>query len=260
VATDTQFLILEPHQNGFITGLRTMPLSYCSLRGLLHDVPLVVRQYQNLFCNLDDKNVIPSSNNTMAVHIPISATTNIYGTKIAYSYWLSYRGVGVNGLAAGGLSVHFSWFALGEPYGASYDSMNYDAYGDTNTTLDSFVTPGTCYLVTPNGLMMDVDPASGFEIQPIVCVDSVNQGSNITISVSFLNPKSPPVSNVTLSSQRQLGCSADGASSGDVLLEMSSGNGHLIHVKGTGYSGKIDVSLCRSSSSSPNAKVYFYDT
>lgn len=222
--------------------------------------PSCVGSVSNLVLKaFDDKNAIPSLENKMAVHIPISASADQYGQIWAYSYWLSYRGAGVNGKASGGLVVQFSWFVLSEPYGATYDSLNYDANGDTDSMFDSFVTPGTCYLVTPTGFMMDVDPASATQIQPIVCVDSVSPGKSIKISVSFLNPQSPPVSNVTLSSQRQLGCSKSGTSSGDIELETSTGNGHLIQVKGTGSNGAIDVSLCRSSSTSPNAKVYFYD-
>jgi hypothetical protein len=105
-----------------------------------------------------------------------------------------------------------------------------------------------------------MDPASATKVQPIVGVDSVEGGKSITISVSFLNPESPPETKVMLASQQQLVCTADGSISRKVSLDMSTENVHLIHVTGTGKNGTIDVSLCRDLATSPTAKVYFYDS
>ena len=78
----------------------------------------------------DDRNTAPSQSNKMAIHIPIARNQDTL-----YSYWLTYRGSGVGGTAAGGLSIHLSWFTLYGIFGASYDSMNYDAFGDTFGTV-----------------------------------------------------------------------------------------------------------------------------
>ena len=82
----------------------------------------------------DDATVPPSASNKMAIHIPILGTPN----GKAYSYWLSYRGTGNDMLASEGLSVHVSRFSLGGIYEASYDSLNYDAFGGRDeSVLDS---------------------------------------------------------------------------------------------------------------------------
>ena len=78
----------------------------------------------------DDRDVVPSASNKMGIHIPISTNGNTL-----YSYWLTYRGAGNDGKAAEGLSVHLSWFNVGGIFGTSYDSMNYDAFGDTFGTV-----------------------------------------------------------------------------------------------------------------------------
>lgn len=67
----------------------------------------------------------------MGIHIPIG----VIGDRRLYSYWLSYRS-GNDGDAQNGLSAHLSWFDVGGYFGASYDSMNFDAFGDTDTTTD----------------------------------------------------------------------------------------------------------------------------
>ena len=224
------------------------PTSHC---------PTCVSSVQNLVLRpFDDPQVEPSNENKMAIHIPITAATD---TRV-FSYWLSYRGIGCDGLASGGLSVHVSWFDLGGIFGASYDSLNYDAYGDTVTKLDSFVTPGTCYVITPPGVLMDADPVSADQVVPVACVDSVNQGIDITVSVSFLNKNSPPPVTVSLASDRRLTCSKRGSSSRSISLSMLSRTSHLIRYNSTGSHGRIVLSLCRKSVMSPNATVYFYDS
>jgi hypothetical protein len=206
----------------------------------------------------DDVTVRPSSSNKMAIHIPILGTPN----GKTYSYWLSYRGTGNDRLAAGGLSVHVSWFSLGGIYGASYDSLNSDAFGGSDeSVLDSFVVPGTCYPIAPPALLMDLDYGAAEQVQPVACVDSVDKGKSITVSVSFLNPFNLPPVTVTLGSERELECSKSGTSSGSLLLDVSSSKAHLLHFAGTGINGTVDVDLSlQSSIPSATAPAFFYDT
>mmetsp|Transcript_11930 Transcript_11930/g.24564 ORF Transcript_11930/g.24564 Transcript_11930/m.24564 type:complete len:263 (-) Transcript_11930:171-959(-) len=208
--------------------------------------------------SFDDTNVMPSSSSKMAVHIPIFGNNGQ-----AFSYWLSYRGTGNDGLAAGGLSIHVSHFQVCDGmFGSSYDSTNYDAFGNTaDDTTDSFVVPGTCYVVAPSVETMDIDFGAVDQVQPIVCVDGLNQGSDITVSVSFLDPSSPPQNTVALESEQNLGCSQGSTSSGDIVLDVSGGKNHLLHYTGTGRRGLVDASLCLASSDSgATATAYFYDT
>jgi hypothetical protein len=222
------------------------PSSYC---------PKCVASVQNLVLHaFDDRTINPSSDVLTAVHIPITSRNG----KM-YSYWLSYRG-NLNPLAASGLSVHVAWFSFGGLFGAEFNSLNYDAFGDTETLDDSFVTPGTCFVVTPPGIMMDIDPASTEAIQPIACVSNVLKGQSITISVSFLNQNSPPVSNIKLSTDQYMECSTGGSSSGSMSLTIQPGNVHMLRYNSTGSNGKVQLSFCRNLASSPMAKAYFYDS
>ena len=211
----------------------------------------------------DNASVEPSSTNKMAVHIPVLAEDNT-----AYSYWLSYCGFGNDGLAAGGLSIHVTEFELTPEtnFAAYYDSLNYDAFGDTASTDDSFVLPETCYLVTPPLILMDIDPSAVEQVQPIVCVDSVDTGSNsITISVSFLDNTDTGTEEITpaieLASKTEVGCSSgSGISSGPLSFDMSGGKVHLIHQTGTGSDGLITLSLCVESGSASTVQAFLYDT
>jgi hypothetical protein len=221
------------------------PTSYC---------PRCVSSVNDLVLySFDDRSITPSASVKTAVHIPITGVQNTI-----YSYWLSYRGASDNKFSSSGVSVHFSWFALGGLFGAIYDSTNYDAYGDTNTLSDSFVTPGTCFVVSPSPLGMHIDPAAVADVQPIVCVKNVsNQTKSITVSVSFLTKTSPPAQTVQLESDRQLSCSLSGSTE-NISLEMA-GKPHLLRYNSTGNEGIVTLSICRSSAASPTVKVYFYD-
>jgi hypothetical protein len=223
--------------------------------------PTCIASIENLVIHsFDDRSINPSSNVKTAVHIPISSKDQ-WGNEEMYSYWFSYRGASDNSFSAAGLSIHFGWFVFGGQFGALYDSMNYDAFGDTETTEDSFVLPGTCYVVTPSGKGMHIDPKAMEQVQPIVCVTSVsNAKKRITISVSFLNPESPPSPTITLQTDQVMTCSKSGTTSGDNILDMTSSNPHLFRYTGTGSEGEVTLALCRTSQNSPTAKVYIYDT
>merc|ERR1740124_300626 len=105
-----------------------------------------------------------------------------------YSYWLTYRGGNDANI---GLSVHMAWF-LNVGYGtfkAVYDQVNYDVYGNTENRLDSFVLPGDCYHIHPNASILSKNPEDAIAIQPVVCVESMTKTKEITIKVSFHDPK-----------------------------------------------------------------------
>ncbi len=197
----------------------------------------------------DDKNLPPTSNWKMGIHIPIG----VIGDRRLYSYWLSYRS-GNDGDAQNGLSVHLSWFDVGGYFGASYDSMNFDAFGDTDTTADSFVIENTCYHLSPPGYLKDNALVHSEMVQPVVCVDSINPGISITVTVSFLNKENPPSPKVSLDQKIELQCRASGASTG--TLTLNANNYNLIHVKDTGDDSDITLQMCTNAGSS---SAFFYD-
>ena len=196
----------------------------------------------------DDRNLPPTPSTKMGIHIPVV----VAGNRL-YSYWLSYRS-GVDGKAANGLSVHLSWFNVGGHFGASYDSMNFDAFGDTDTTDDSFVTTNTCYHLNPPGYLKDSALLAGLLVQPVVCVQSINVGISITVSVSFLDKDNPPPSQVSIDQVIALQCRNTQSSTGLITLNANSYN--LIHVMDTGDDGEVELDMCTSGGS---AKAYFSD-
>ena len=197
----------------------------------------------------DDKDILPTPSRKMGIHIPIY----VAGTEI-YSYWLSYR-TGNDGLAANGLSVHLSWFDVyGGFFGASYDSMNFDAFGDTDTTFDSFVVENTCYHLAPPGYLKDNAFVAGWLVQPVVCVNSIDVGSSISVTVSFLDEDNPPSPQVVFGQEIELKCSVSGSTSGIVALDASTYN--MVHVKDTGNGGEVVLRMCTSGGT---ASAYFHD-
>jgi len=201
----------------------------------------------------DDKDVSPSSSKKMAIHIPIVPIETIYDENIMFSYWLSYR-TGNDGKAAKGVSVHFSWFNLGGPFGASYGSHNYDAFGDTETTSDSFVEEGTCYHVAPSGYMKDRNMVAVWAVQPVVCVNSIDVGTSATITVSFLDPENAPASQVNVQ-ETSLDCSTSGASTS--FLELNANDFNMIHVRNTGADGVVIVEMCSDTAPSDLSSTAF---
>jgi hypothetical protein len=147
-------------------------------------------------------------------------------------------------------SVHLSWFDLGGHFGASYNSRNFDAFGDTDTTFDSFVVENTCYHLTPPGYMKDKGLMASLLVQPVVCVGSINTGSSIDVTVSFLDIDNPPSPKISFDQEIELTC---GQSSN---VSLNANNYNLIHVKNTGDGGEVELNMCASSG---GAKAYFYD-
>jgi len=183
----------------------------------------------------------------MGVHIPITSQ----GSTL-YSYWLSYRS---GNPAKIGLSVHISWFGnIGNgQFGAYYDSLNYDAHGDTETREDSFVIPGTCYRISPSMKMLEIDPLSSISISPLVCVDELSEGDFITIRVSF-----PDLSSLTdATAIRENDYNDINIECGTSIdVNVDSGKSTLLHVKNTGVNGIVNLDICPQSKT---AKAYIYD-
>ena len=197
----------------------------------------------------DDKNLPPTPERKMGIHIPIVAKAN----KL-YSYWLSYRS-GVDSHAAKGLSMHLTWFNLGGYFGASYDSLNFDAFGDTITRMDSFVVENTCYHLNPPGYLKDETLVPSEKVQPVVCVDSINEGSSITVTVSFLDKVNPPPPKISIEQEVQLECQLGGSTTGTINLDAS--NHYLIRVENTGSDGNVELDMCTVPGGT--ASAFFYD-
>jgi hypothetical protein len=217
--------------------------------------PFCLKSINNFILKpFDRSDIIPSSTNKMAVHIPVLGQ----GTDQVYSYWLSYRaGYGESRV---GLSIHVARFYMFGQFGAQFESINFDAFGNTTGTEDSFVLPNTCYHIQPPGLLMDIDPSSVEQIQPIVCVDNIDVGNSITISVSFFNRTSVPPSTIDFKSAGKLECSIGGSNSGEKTLDMSGGQKHLVEYVGSGIDGSVTFSVCQSAGPRATTKVYFYDS
>ena len=121
---------------------------------------------------------------------------------------------------------------------------------------DSFVIEDTCYPIAPAGYMKDIIPLNSYAVMPVVCVDSIDVGSSITVSVSFQpdsNTSLEPTSNVV-----DLACSTSGTS----LTQTFSGDTeYLVHVTNTGSVGIITLDMCIDTitSTSDLSKAYFYD-
>lgn len=186
----------------------------------------------------------------MGIHIPIAVVE-----RKVYSYWLSYRGTGYNGAAAGGLSVHFSWFTLGGAFGATYNSHNYDAHGDTPSTADSFVENG-CYHIFPGSYMKDRDIMAVEDVQPIVCIEGIDTGNAITVNVSFLDKALLP-SPQNIAKEHVLDCST--GRSEITLVDVSSNEYNVVHVRGSGNNGDVSVDICVAESNALFS-AYYYDT
>ena len=198
----------------------------------------------------DDVTTSPQSGK-MAIHVPITTAG-----KKTYSYWFSYRS-GIRP-AAEGLSIHLGIFMLGGPVGASYDSVSYDAGGNTPSRWDSFVLPNTCYHVSPSSFMKVTDIIAVEATQPVICVESIDIGKSVTVSVSFLDPQNPP------SPSRQLNNIHHQCSSSDqnaLISDINPSKYNLIHVTSTGEDGVVDLDLCPSNRNSMSTitSAFFYD-
>ena len=202
----------------------------------------------------DDKNVAPSPTRKMGIDIPIA----VQGNKL-YSFWLGYRGAGYEG-TINGLSVHFTQFTLGGIFGASYDSHRYFAFGEADKN-QAFVLVNTCYHVFPSAYMKDKDYVAADDVQPVVCVDAIDPGVSIDVSVSFIDTKNPPLPSAQVEpvlNTMVLNCS-DVATPVDYTLDAT--RFHSIQVQKTGADGDVSVSMCTDdlSASDVKASAFFHD-
>ncbi len=196
----------------------------------------------------------PTRSEILGIHIPItSIVDDRYDTDYLYSYWISYRS-GVNGDASDGVSIHLAWFELYGLVGCYYDSLLYDTYAHTESKFDSFLGKDSCYHVSPSIYMKDRDFTSAQAVQPIVCVDDINPGSNVTVSVSFLNTNTPPLAQVDLVEQPKIDCS----SSQEVQKSVDASRYNLFHISYSGSDGLIAVSL-GASEQAQESTAYIYD-
>lgn len=171
-----------------------------------------------------------------------------------YSYWLSYR-TGVNGELSDGLSIHMVWFELeeGMNMGAYYDSLNYDVFGYSDDKADSELLANSCYHVSPTPYILDRDLISANAVQPVICVDSINKGSDITVSVSFIDPNDPPEPSSDIV-EYTASCSTSSPTSESIVMSAKKMN--VVRVDGMGKDGSVTVSLA---SDAGQAMAYFYD-
>jgi hypothetical protein len=198
----------------------------------------------------------PKSSDALGIHIPIATVYDeYYKSNFVYAYWISYRS-GVDGDASHGVSIHLAWFELWGNYGAYYDSLIYDAFGNTDSKLDSFVIKDSCYHISPSGHMRDRDIIAAESVQPVVCVDDVNPGKDVTVTVSFLDIKTPPTPVVDVVYNPTITCASNAQS---ITTTIDNSKFNLFHFSSIGSNGIIKASL-KSSAGVGAAEAYFYDT
>ncbi len=180
--------------------------------------------------------------------ISIDTHYNSPNLSQVYSYWLSYR-TG-NDYSTNGLSLHMTYFELGDStFGAWHDSMNYDATGFTDNKADSFVSVGSCYHMSPPGYLLDRDVVSASAVQPVVCVDQLDTGSSITVSVDFRQDVGASPQPIVDVDEYSMSCSTQ-------AYNVDASKFNLIHVNGMGKDGGVTVSL---SSTTGVAGAIFFD-
>lgn len=194
----------------------------------------------------------------MGLHIPIAAYVDDYDRTIIYSYWLSYRGISLGGVANVGISAHLAWFILedGIDSGGLFDSMSFDAFGNTETTMDSFILPDTCYILSPTSFLKDkYDISVVAQVQPVVCTGSIVFGKRATITVSFIDELNSPSAQVDAINEKYA-CSE---LKDEISLALDLTKPRLIDVSNIGENGAINLSVCPGGDGS-EVDVYFYDS
>jgi len=145
-----------------------------------------------------------------------------------------------------------AWFELqhNTQMGSWYDSMNYDVFGSTDDRGDSAVVVDTCYHISPTPYLLDRDLICANAVQPVVCVDSINEGTDITVSVFFIDPVHPPAPSTDVV-EFSINCSTEAET---FVVDAKTLN--FFHVNGMGDGGSVTVSL---SSDLGWSTAYFYD-
>ncbi len=199
-----------------------------------------------------DMRTTPSANDIMGVHIPITTKyDSVYKSDYVFSYWLSYRS-GVDGVAPG-ILVHLSIFEIyNSTFGAYYDSLLYYAKGKSEERGDAAIRKGNCYHIAPASYIKDQNLLAAEAVQPVVCVDDINVGSSVDISVSFRGAAYDSRAQINSNIQhRTLQCG-----SGLKTMNLDSSNKYVISVTGTGSNGQVTLKLCNPSD---RTEAYFFD-
>ena len=214
------------------------------------ECPLCVSSGTFTLKAFDMRNTSPQSTDLFGVHIPITTTYDThYGTDYVHSYWISYRS-GADGLAAGGVSIHHVWWELYGDFGGYFYGMMYDTSGHTESKLDSFLGDGSCYHVSPSAYMKDRDSDAVEAVRPIVCVEGINEGIDITVSVSFLDIQNLSPPKIDFVEHTTITCSNVGS---QVSKTVATSSYNLLHVKSSGSTSKLSVAMNGGST------AYFYD-
>ena len=137
-----------------------------------------------------------------------------------------------------------------------YDSLSYDIHGDTESLFDSFVLPGTCYVIEPNLKLLDMGFHSVKDILPKVCVDSLIYGEEIQVSVSFLNETHIEREWIDLDIVKdEITCAANNTTQVNTTLTLESP--YLIKMSGAGDRSTVSAILCTNNDF--NVTGYLYD-
>ncbi len=120
--------------------------------------------------------------------------------------------------------------------------MNFDAFGSSDDKSDSVVTANSCYVITPPPYMIDVDFIAANAVRPIICVGSVDIGSEISVTVSFLDPENPPKPTSGVA-EHTIECATSSTSESYVV---DSREVNSFHAKGLGDGGYLTVSSVSS--------------
>jgi hypothetical protein len=197
----------------------------------------------------------PVSSDILGIHIPITTIFHErYRTDYLFSYWISYRS-GVDGDASEGVQIHLAWFELYGVFGSYFDSMLLDSFGHTKSKMDSLVGEDSCYLVSPTAYMKDRDYISAEAVQPIICVDNINSGADVTVSISFLDPQNPPPPMVDLVKPPTIDCSSNNI---QIQQSIDASTFTLFHVENSGGNGLLHASFDATDESNGSV-AYFYD-
>ena len=129
--------------------------------------------------------------------------------------------------------------------------MFHYANGYSELKKDAVVKSGNCYHIAPSSFLKDQDFLAADAVQPIACVDSINEGLGLTVSVSFLDLSEsiqPKVDVVTHKFQ----C---GSTTITKLIDSSRYNN--FHITGCGENGQVTFKLCNPNGVSSQA--FFFD-
>ncbi len=214
------------------------------------ECPTCVRTGTFTIKAFDMRDNVPQPTDKLGIHIPITTTfDNTYGTDYVHSYWISYR-AGGDGDAFNGASIHQVWWELYGSAGSYFYSMMYDTSGHTPSKQDSFLEVGSCYQISPSAYMKDRDSDSVEGVRPVICVEGVNEGVDITVTVSFLNKNSLPPAKTNYIEHPRIDCSSAYT---QISQTIDSSKHNVLHVTASGSTSKLNIAL------NGDSTAYFHD-